>query len=76
MEELIRHIVAALVSKPDEIDIRSIEQADGGITVEVRVAQEDMGKIIGKQGRIARAIRTVVKAASTAQKQRVSVEII
>ncbi len=76
MEELIRHIVAALVSKPDEIDIRSVEQADGGITVEVRVAQEDMGKIIGKQGRIARAIRTVVKAASTAQKQRVSVEII
>ena len=76
MEELIRHIVAALVSKPDEIDIRSVEQADGGITVEVRVAQEEMGKIIGKQGRIARAIRTVVKAASTAQKQRVSVEII
>lgn len=76
MEELIRHIVAALVSKPDEIDIRSVEQADGGITVEVRVAQEDMGKIIGKQGRIARAIRTVVKAASTAQKQRVTVEII
>ena len=61
MEELIRHIVAALVSKPDEIDIRSVEQADGGITVEVRVAQEDMGKIIGKQGRIARAIRTVVR---------------
>ena len=76
MEELIKHIVAALVSKPDEIDIRSVEQADGGIVIEVRVAPEDMGKIIGKQGRIAKAIRTVVKAASTAQKQRVTVEII
>ena len=76
MEELIKHIVAALVSKPEEIDIRSAEQADGGTVIEIRVAPEDMGKIIGKQGRIAKAIRTVVKAASTAQKQRVTVEII
>ena len=75
MEELIRHIVAALVSKPDEIDIRSVEQADGGITVEVRVAQEGMGKIIGKQGRIAKAIRAVVRAATAKDQKPVFVEI-
>lgn len=75
MEELVRYIVTSLVSKPDEVDIRRSQGADGYI-VEVRVAQEDMGKIIGKQGRIARAIRTVVKSASGPSGEKVTVEII
>mgnify|MGYP001082049965 CR=1 FL=1 len=75
MESLVEYIVKALVSQPDQVNITRVERDDATV-IEVRVASEDMGKIIGKQGRIARAIRTVVKAASSKEEKRVIVDII
>lgn len=75
MEALVEYIVKALVSQPDQVNITRVERDDATV-IEVRVAPEDMGKIIGKQGRIARAMRTVVKAASSKEAKRVIVDII
>ena len=75
MLELVKYIAASLVDKPEAIDVREVEVEDS-ITIELRVDPEDMGKVIGKQGRIAKAIRTVVKAASVKAEKPVFVEII
>jgi len=75
MLELVKYIAASLVDKPEAIDVREVE-AEDSITIELRVDPEDMGKVIGKQGRIAKAIRTVVKAASAKGDKPVFVEII
>ncbi len=75
MGELVRFIAQSLVDNPDQVDVREIE-GEQSLIIELRVAPEDMGKVIGKQGRIAKAIRTVVKAAATKEKKRVVVEII
>jgi RNA-binding protein (KH domain) len=75
MEALVEYIVKALVSQPDQVNISRVERDDATV-IEVRVAPEDMGKIIGKQGRIARAMRTVVKAASAKEAKRVIVDIL
>jgi hypothetical protein len=75
MGSLVEAIARALVSKPDEVKV--IEEKDGkNVLVKLQVADEDIGKIIGKSGRIAKAIRTVVKAAAIKQNLRVTVEII
>ena len=75
MKELVEVIAKALVENPDEVVVT--EKEDGkNITVELHVAASDMGKVIGKQGRIAKAIRSVVKAASSKDNKRVDVEII
>ena len=75
MKELVEVIAKALVDNPDEVVVT--EKEDGkNMIVELHVAQEDMGKVIGKQGRIAKAIRSVVKAASSKDNKRVDVEII
>lgn len=75
MKELVEVIAKALVDNPDEVVVT--EKEDGrNVTIELRVAQPDMGKVIGKQGRIAKAIRSVVKAASSKDNKRVDVEII
>ncbi len=75
MENLVEYIVKQLVNEKDQVNVTRVEREDA-IVIEVRVAQEDMGKIIGKQGKIARAIRTVVKAASSKEEKRVIVDII
>jgi predicted RNA-binding protein YlqC (UPF0109 family) len=75
MVELVDFIAKSLVDDPDQVDVQKVE-GDDVIIIELRVAQEDMGKVIGKQGRIAKAIRTVVKAASLKEKKKVTVEII
>ena len=75
MGELVRYIARSLVEKPDAVDVREVETADS-LVVELRVDPDDMGKVIGKQGRIAKAIRTVVKAASVNSPKQVYVEII
>ena len=75
MVELVRYIARSLVEKPDAVDVREVETADS-IVIELRVDADDMGKVIGKQGRIAKAIRTVVKAASVNSTKPVFVEII
>jgi hypothetical protein len=75
MKELVQVIVKALVDEPDRVEIT--EREDGKATViEVRVAEHDMGKVIGKQGRIAKAIRSVVKAASAREEKRIIVDIV
>ena len=75
MGSLVEVIAKALVTKPDEVVVT--EEKDGDtIVIKLRVADDDIGKIIGKSGRIAKAIRTVVRAAAIKQKLRVSVEIV
>ncbi len=75
MKELVEVIAKALVENPDEVVVTQKEEGRN-IIVELHVAPSDMGKVIGKQGRIAKAIRSVVKAASTKDNKRVDVEII
>ena len=75
MQELVKYIAASLVDKPEAIDVREVENEDS-IVIELRVDPEDMGKVIGKQGRIAKAVRTIVKAASAKSSKPVFVEII
>ena len=75
MKELVEVIAKALVDNPDEVVVTEKEEGRN-IVVELHVAQSDMGKVIGKQGRIAKAIRSVVKAASSKDKKNVDVEIV
>lgn len=75
MKELVEFIAKSLVDNPDEVKVSEIA-GEQSVIIELRVAPEDMGKVIGKQGRIAKAIRTVVKAAAIKQNKRVVVEII
>ncbi len=75
MKELVEVIAKALVDNPEEVVVT--EKKEGkSLILELHVAQADMGKVIGKQGRIAKAIRSVVKAASFGENQKVDVEII
>ena len=76
MKEVLETIAKALVDTPDEVNVTEIEHEDGTLTLELRVAAGDMGKVIGKQGRIAKAIRTVVKAAASTENKKVSVDIV
>ncbi|KPU43933.1 hypothetical protein OXPF_20980 [Oxobacter pfennigii] len=75
MRELVEIIAKSLVDSPDEVQVSEIA-GEQSVILELRVAPDDMGKVIGKQGRIAKAIRTVVKAAATKENKRVVVEII
>ena len=75
MKELVEYIVKALVDQPDKVDVQEV-QGERSIILEVRVAPDDVGKVIGKQGRIAKALRIVVGAAAFKENKRVMVEII
>ena len=75
MKELVEVIAKNLVDHPEEVVVTEIEDGKH-VTVELHVAASDMGKVIGKQGRIAKAIRAVVKAASSKDNKKVDVEIV
>ncbi len=75
MRELVEVIAKALVDSPDEVVVTERE-TDKGLLVEIKVAEEDKGKIIGKQGRIAKSIRSVVKAAASKDDKKVIVDIL
>ena len=75
MKELVEVIAKALDDNPDEVSVTETEN-EKAIVLELRVAQSDMGKVIGKQGRIAKAIRSVVKAAASKEDKKVIVEIV
>ena len=75
MRELVEVLCKALVDEPDLVDVREKED-ERTVVIEVRVAPSDMGKVIGKQGRIAKAIRTLVKSAAARSSKRVTVEFI
>ena len=74
MKELVEVIAKSLVDYPDEVQVTETEN-DKAVVLELKVAQSDMGKVIGIQGRIAKAIRTVVKAAASKEDRKVIVEI-
>ena len=75
MKDLVEVIAKSLVDNPSEVHVNEI-QGEQGLILELRVAPEDMGKVIGKQGRVAKAIRTVVKAAALNEDRKAVVEII
>jgi predicted RNA-binding protein YlqC (UPF0109 family) len=75
MKELLEHIARALVDNPDDVVVNEVE-GEQSLILELKVSEDDMGKVIGKQGRIAKAIRTVMKAAAIRDNKRVVVEII
>ena len=76
MKEVLEIIAKTLVDYPEQVDVKEINNEDQTVTLELRVAESDMGKVIGKQGRIAKAIRTVVKAAASRENKIVAVEIL
>lgn len=75
MSELIAELARALVDKPEEVSVETIQDGDGTL-LRLHVAQSDVGKVIGKQGRTARSIRTVLSAASMKLKRRFSLDIV
>ncbi len=75
MKELIEYIVKALVDNPGGVNIKETEGESVSI-LEIRVANEDVGKVIGREGRIANAIRTIAKAAAAKNKKKITVEIL
>ena len=75
MVELVKFVAQKLVDKPDAVDVREVDGPES-VVIELRVGPDDMGKVIGKQGRIAKSIRTVVKAATLKNEKPVFVEII
>ena len=76
MQELLVFIAQGLVENPDAVSVTVDEpMEDGTVVYHLRVAEEDMGRVIGKQGRIARAIRVVMRAAATRENSKVAVEI-
>ena len=75
MKEVLEVLAKSLVDSPDDVSVTEVE-GERETVLELRVAGDDMGKVIGKQGRIAKAIRTVVKAAASRENKRVMVEIV
>lgn len=75
MVKLVEAIAKSLVDDPDAVEVKEV-QGKQAIVIELKVAPNDMGKVIGKQGRIAKALRTVVKAAATKANKKVVVEIV
>ncbi len=75
MKEIIETIILGLVDKKEDVEINEI-QGEKSIIFEVKVAQEDMGKVIGKQGRLAKSIRTVIRAVANREQKRVTVEFL
>jgi predicted RNA-binding protein YlqC (UPF0109 family) len=75
MKELVRYLAETLVSHPDAVEIIESE-SDGASVIELKVAKEDLGRIIGKQGRTAKSIRTLLNAAASRENRRVTLEIV
>jgi predicted RNA-binding protein YlqC (UPF0109 family) len=75
VQELVEYLAKGLVDKPDEVRVERVEK-DGALVLELRVAPDDVGKVIGRQGRIARALRTIVRAAGARSNERALLEIV
>ncbi|TMK64819.1 MAG: KH domain-containing protein [Actinobacteria bacterium] len=76
MKDLIEFLVRALVDAPDEVSVESYEDDDGTVVYEVRVAEDDVGKVIGRSGRTVNALRAVVRAAAMRDGRRVLVDVV
>ena len=75
MSEIVEYLARRLVDEPDAVRVEELER-DGDIVLELHVAKDDVGKVIGRQGRIARALRTIVRASAARRDQRVFLEIV
>ena len=75
MQELVRYIASSLVDDPSQVQIKEVDR-DGAIVYELRVAQEDIGRVIGKKGRVANAMRTLLRVVSARQGKRATLEIV
>jgi len=75
MAELLEYLARQLVDEPDAVRVERIEE-DDTVVLRLHVAQDDVGKVIGRQGRIARALRTIVRAGGTRDRRRVQLEIV
>ena len=75
MKELVEVIAKSLVDNPNEVHVNEV-QGEQSLILQLKVAPEDMGKVIGKQGRIAKAIRTVIRSAANREDKKVSLEIV
>ena len=75
MRDLVEYLARALVEDPDSVRVDEVEE-NGEVVLELRVAPDDLGRVIGRSGRVANAIRTVAKAAATHEDRRVMVEIV
>jgi predicted RNA-binding protein YlqC (UPF0109 family) len=76
MRELLEYLASALVERPEKVKVEEFEEDDGTLVLELSVAEDDYGKVIGRGGRTAQAIRTVVKAAAVKDNRRVLVDIV
>ncbi len=76
MKELLTYLARQLVDEPDEVEVEEIEEDDGTLVLELTVAEDDYGKVIGRGGRTANALRLVVKAAAVKENRRVLVDIV
>ena len=76
MRELLEYLVQALVDKPEEVRVEEFEEDDGTLVLELSVDDDDYGRVIGRGGRTAQALRTVVKAAAVKDNRRVLVDIV
>jgi predicted RNA-binding protein YlqC (UPF0109 family) len=76
VEELLAYLARTLVDEPDEVSVESFDEEDGTLVLELQVAEDDTGKVIGRGGRTVAALRTVVKAAAVKQERRVLVDVL
>ena len=76
MRELLEYLAQGLVDRPEEVSVEQFEEDDGTVVLELCVAEDDYGQVIGRGGRTAQALRTVVKAAAVNEKRRVLVDIV
>ena len=76
MEALLEYLARAIVDEPDDVEVDSFEEEDGTLVLELRVADDDVGKVIGRNGRTVNALRTVVRASSVKAGRRVLVDVV
>ena len=76
MRELLDFLARSLVADPDSVEVSEVEEIDGEVVLELEVAQDDLGRVIGRGGRVANALRSVMKAAATREEKRVVVDIL
>lgn len=76
MEELVEYLAKGLVDEPDAVSVESFEEDDGTLVIELEVADDDVGKVIGRNGRTVNALRTVVRAGAVKQGRRVLVDVV
>ena len=76
MDELVAELARRLVDEPDAVRVEQVEEEDGTLVLRLHVAEGDVGKVIGRQGRLARALRTIVRAGGVAEGRRLALEIV